>query len=64
MIALGSLHLLDCAVVYFTVALLARQVLRSRPRATVLVTRASGVAMMLIGVAIVADRIGQLASMS
>ncbi len=64
MLVLGALHLLDCAVVYFSVALLARRILRSRPRATVVVTKLSGVAMTLIGLAILVDRIVQLTSAS
>jgi threonine/homoserine/homoserine lactone efflux protein len=57
MLALGGIHLLNCAVVYFTVALLARRLLRSRPRATVLVTKFSGAAMTLIGSGLLIERI-------
>jgi threonine/homoserine/homoserine lactone efflux protein len=60
MLALGGIHLLDCAAVYFTVALLARRILRSRPRATVIVTRLSGTAMTLIGAALLIERVLEL----
>jgi threonine/homoserine/homoserine lactone efflux protein len=60
MLALGGIHLLNCAVVYFTVALLARRVLRSRPGATVVVTRLSGTAMTLIGAALLIERLVEL----
>lgn len=49
MLALGGLHILSWAVVYFTVAVLARRILRSRPGATVVVTTLAGIAMTLIG---------------
>jgi threonine/homoserine/homoserine lactone efflux protein len=57
MLVLGSLHLLDCAVVYFSVAYLARRILRSRPRATIVITKLSGIAMTAIGVALLIERI-------
>lgn len=57
MLALGGLHLLNCAVIYTAVALLARRILRSRPRATVVVTRFAGVAMTLIGLGLLAERV-------
>ena len=60
MLVLGSLHLLDCAALYFPVALLARRVLRSRPRAAVLVTKISGTAMILIGTGLFIERILEL----
>jgi threonine/homoserine/homoserine lactone efflux protein len=60
MLVLGSLHLLNCAALYFAVALLARRVLRSRPRATVIVTKLSGIAMTLIGAGILIERIIEL----
>lgn len=61
MLALGGIHLVNCAVVYFTVALLARRVLRSRPRAIVIVTRLSGTAMTLIGAGLLIERVIGLA---
>jgi threonine/homoserine/homoserine lactone efflux protein len=57
MLALGGIHLLNSAAVYFAVALLARHVLRSRPRATVIVTKLSGAAMTLIGAGLLVERI-------
>jgi threonine/homoserine/homoserine lactone efflux protein len=54
---LGSLHLLDCAVVYLLVALAARRVLGSRPRASVVVTKVSGVLMVLIGTGLLAEQV-------
>ncbi|KHK96394.1 lysine transporter LysE [Microbacterium mangrovi] len=57
MLALGSLHLLNCAVIYTAVALLARRILRSRPRATAMVTRFAGVAMTLIGAGLLVERL-------
>lgn len=56
MLTLGGLHLLDCAIVYTLVALLARRVLRSRPGASRFVTRFSGIAMAGIGIALLVER--------
>jgi threonine/homoserine/homoserine lactone efflux protein len=56
LLVLGSIHLLNCAAVYFAVALLARRILRARPRAAVIVTRLSGIAMTLIGIGLLIDR--------
>lgn len=60
MLALGAIHLVNCAVIYSTVAHLARRILRSRPRATIIVTKASGVAMLVIGAGILVERIVEL----
>lgn len=57
MLVLGGIHLLNCAAVYFTVAFLARRVLRSRPRASLIVTKASGIVMTLVGVALLVERV-------
>ncbi|MFD8231481.1 LysE family translocator [Streptomyces sp. NPDC059696] len=46
---LGSLHMVACAVVYLTVGVLARTVLRTRPSAARAVTRVSGAMMIVIG---------------
>jgi len=54
---LGSLHLLDCAVVYLLVALAARRILRSRPTASVVVTKVSGALMLLIGAGLLAEQV-------
>ncbi|MBK0297470.1 LysE family translocator, partial [Bacillus sp. S34] len=47
----------DCAVVYLLVALAARRILRSRPRASVVVTKVSGVLMVLIGLGLLAEQV-------
>ncbi|MEZ5085237.1 MAG: LysE family translocator [Tessaracoccus sp.] len=60
MLVLGGLHILNCTVVYFAVALLARRVLRSRPRTSLVVTRLAGVIMVLIGGGILVEQILQL----
>ncbi len=57
MLVLGGMHLINCAVVYTSVALLARRLLRSRPTATAWVTRVSGVVMVGIGVVILAEQV-------
>lgn len=57
---LGGLHLIDCAVVYVLVALAARRILRSRPRAAVVVTKVSGALMLLIGVVLLAEQVAPL----
>lgn len=46
---LGTLHMTACAVVYLGVGVLARTVLKARPSAARVVTRASGAMMILIG---------------
>ena len=56
MLVLGSLHLVDCAVVYSLVAVLARRILRTRPRALAIVAKVSGAAMVLIGTALIVER--------
>jgi len=55
MLVLGALHVLDCAVVYFLVAVLARRLLGSRPRATAIVSRVSGFLMTGIGLFLVVE---------
>jgi threonine/homoserine/homoserine lactone efflux protein len=54
---LGLTHVLNCAVVYTAVAQLARLVLRTRPEIARGVSRASGVAMIAVGVLLVAERL-------
>lgn len=56
MLVLGALHLADIAVIYTLVALLARRLLRTRPRALALVGRLSGAMMVLIGVSLLVER--------
>jgi threonine/homoserine/homoserine lactone efflux protein len=46
----------DIAVVYTIVALLARRLLRSRPRALVVVAKLSGTMMVLIGSSLLVER--------
>jgi threonine/homoserine/homoserine lactone efflux protein len=53
---LGSIHVAFCALVYLAVALGAARVLGSRPRAAVLVGRLSGITMILVAVALLAER--------
>ncbi|MFF7768501.1 LysE family translocator [Streptomyces massasporeus] len=54
---LGSLHMTACAVVYLTVGVLARTVLRTRPSAARVVTRISGAMMIVIGGFLLAERL-------
>lgn len=56
MALLGSIHLLDCAVVYFLVALAARRLLAARPAAAAVVTRLSGVLMIAIAAGVLAEQ--------
>ncbi|MEV8547338.1 LysE family translocator [Streptomyces sp. NPDC051572] len=53
----GTLHMLLCAVVYLTVGVLSRTVLRTRPTAARAVTRVSGAMMMVIGGFLLAERL-------
>lgn len=48
MMVLGSVHLAGCAVVYFAVGILAARYLSGRPSAAALVTRVSGVALIVV----------------
>ncbi|MET9574486.1 LysE family translocator [Streptomyces sp. DT199] len=54
---LGSLHMTACAVVYLTVGVLARTVLRTRPSAARAVTRISGAMMIVIGGFLLVERL-------
>jgi threonine/homoserine/homoserine lactone efflux protein len=54
---LGLTHIVNCAVVYFLVALLAGVLLRARPGVARNVTRVSGIAMIAIGVLLLAERV-------
>jgi threonine/homoserine/homoserine lactone efflux protein len=54
---LGSLHMTACAVVYLTVGVLARTVLRTRPSAARAVTRVSGAMMIAIGGFLLVERL-------
>jgi threonine/homoserine/homoserine lactone efflux protein len=53
---LGAVHVVACGLVYFGVAVGAGRVLRSRPRAACVIGRGSGVAMIVIAVALVIER--------
>lgn len=57
MMVLGSVHLVCCTVVYFTVGTLASRFLSGRPSAAGLVTRLSGVALTLIATALLARQV-------
>ncbi|WP_374010079.1 LysE family translocator [Leifsonia sp. LS-T14] len=59
MLLLGGLFVATCAVVYLTVAVLARKLLASRPRGTVVLARVSAVAMTLIGLSLLVERVAQ-----
>ncbi|SMQ14646.1 Threonine/homoserine/homoserine lactone efflux protein [Streptomyces sp. Ag82_O1-12] len=54
---LGSLHMTACAVVYLTVGVLARTVLRTRPAAARAVTRISGAMMIVIAGFLLVERL-------
>jgi threonine/homoserine/homoserine lactone efflux protein len=54
---LGLVHVANCAVVYLVVGFGARRVLSSRPAAARVVTRLSGIAMIVIGVILVVEKI-------
>jgi threonine/homoserine/homoserine lactone efflux protein len=56
-VALGLVHVASCAVVYTLVGTSARSVLRTRPTAALVVTRVSGVAMVVIGVLLVGEQL-------
>ncbi|MFD2674617.1 LysE family translocator [Gulosibacter bifidus] len=49
MFALGSIHIVNCAIVYTAVAMIARRALRGRPTASAWVARGSGVVLLLVG---------------
>jgi threonine/homoserine/homoserine lactone efflux protein len=57
---LGGLHIINCAVVYSSVAVLARRLVRSRPRASTTVTKIAGVLMSVIGVSILVEQVVHL----
>ena len=56
-VVLGLVHTANCAVVYMTVGATARTVLRARPAIAKAVTRCSGIAMITIGVVLLAERL-------
>lgn len=60
MLALGGLHLLNCAVVYTVVATVSGRVLGGRPRAGAIVSRVTGVMMIGVGLLLLAEQIAPL----
>ena len=60
MLALGGLHLLNCAIVYSVVAALSGRVLGGRPRAGAIVSRITGVMMIAVGLLLLAEQIAPL----
>ncbi|HEY2269562.1 MAG TPA: LysE family transporter [Streptosporangiaceae bacterium] len=54
---LGLVHTANCAVVYTGVGTTARRILRTRPAATMAVTRCSGAAMIVIGALLLVERL-------
>jgi threonine/homoserine/homoserine lactone efflux protein len=54
---LGLMHTANCGVVYTGVGTAARRILRARPAIAHAVTRCSGVAMIVIGVLLLAERL-------
>lgn len=55
--ALGTVHVINCGLVYLGVGLAARAVLRARPVVARSITRCSGAAMLLIGVLLLIERL-------
>lgn len=58
-LTLGLVHILSCGVVYLFVGYGSQAVLRSRPRAAQAVSRCSGVAMIVIAVVLLVERLGR-----
>jgi threonine/homoserine/homoserine lactone efflux protein len=54
---LGGVHTVNCAIVYLTVGLAARTVLRARPTVARAVTRCSGIAMIVIAALLPVERL-------
>lgn len=55
-ILLGTIHLISCAVVYFLVGFSAQKVLRTRPEVAQIVSRISGVFMILIAIVLIFEQ--------
>lgn len=55
--ALGLAHVANCALVYLVVGFGTRRVLSSRPAAARVVTRLSGIAMIVIGIILIIEKI-------
>jgi threonine/homoserine/homoserine lactone efflux protein len=56
---LGVLHMTDCAVVYSAVGTLARGLLRDRATAIRVLTLTSGAVMIVVGAALLIERLAQ-----
>ena len=56
-IALGLIHIFSCGVVYLLVGFSSQAVLQTRPRAAQAVSRASGVAMVVIALLLLAEQL-------
>lgn len=56
-IALGIVHIFSCGVVYILVGFSAQAVLQTRPKAAQIVSRTSGVAMVVIAIVLLTERI-------
>ncbi|WFB08326.1 LysE family translocator [Streptomyces sp. LX-29] len=54
---LGALHTANCAVVYLSIGMLSRTVLRTRPSAARVVTRTAGVMMLAIGAFLLVEQV-------
>jgi threonine/homoserine/homoserine lactone efflux protein len=54
---LGTIHVALCALVYLLVALTASRLLRSRPRAALLVARLSGITMIAVAIVLTSERL-------
>jgi threonine/homoserine/homoserine lactone efflux protein len=54
---LGAVHMLNCAIGYLGVGLLARRLLRARPSAAETVTRAAGAGMLVVAVLLLVERL-------
>lgn len=57
LLALGLVHVVNCAIVYTGVGLSARTVLRARPTAALWVSRISGAVMIVLGAVLIAEQL-------
>jgi len=58
--ALGAIHIVNCATVYAVVSICSNTVLRTRPQIARLVSRASGLAMIIIAALLIIEQWSQL----
>jgi threonine/homoserine/homoserine lactone efflux protein len=56
MLLLGGIHVANCAVIYLLVGMAARRLLRTRPSAARIVSRASGIILTLLGSWLILER--------